>query len=85
MNVISELRKRVFTPAGKFTPGSVSRIAEYLDCNRRTVRNCIIGHDESGTAWSFSAPRIKKLERMITLGIPLSRKKPGPKTPALAK
>lgn len=79
MNVISEMRKRALTPDGKrFRPSALSRIAEFLstpekECSRETIKRVFLG-DETGKLWKFSDARMKALERMITLEIPLTRR-----------
>ena len=85
MNVISEVRKRVLNKEGKFLPGSIARLSQYLGCTRNTVKNCVRGYDENGVEWSFSDARVEKLRNVITLDLPLGRMKPGPKTPRIQK
>lgn len=77
MNRVSELRKRCVVN-GKIRKGVLSRLQEILGGSRETIRKCLIG-DESGKLWSFGPEKVKKIESIITLEIPLVPIKPGPK------
>lgn len=80
--VLAKVKALALLPDGQtFKLGALSRIAEYLECSRTTVRKSLLNED----GWKFSEKRFAMLDAMITEGFDLSAKKSGPQTDDASK